>query len=276
MKNSNKTGTIGVIITIIVLIVVVVVSQLGIENNSMFGNVVSTLFTPVQNGISQLAYKMSKVTSISDLEALKKENEELKAENEDLKESQRELEVIKSENDTLKEYQNLQEKFSVFTTVPGLVIERSYSNYDKILVINLGASDGIEINMAVVCAEGLVGHVISVTEHTAKVQTLADTASTISANITTSDQSILVKGTIGINQELKATSIPAEATIMQGDRVTTSGLGGIYPKGILLGTISEIINTKNQTDRYAVVVPSVNFNTVDTILVITSASTENS
>jgi len=275
MKNNNKTGVIGVIITIVVLVVVVIVSQIGIENNSMFGNVISTLFTPVQNGLSQIAYRMSKTTSIADIEVLKKENEQLKAENAELKESQRELEVVKAENDVLKEYQNLQEKFSAFTTVSGLVIERSYSNYDKIVVINLGASDGIAINMAVVCGEGLVGHVISVTEHTAKVQTLADTASTISANISTSDQSILVKGTIGVSQELKATSIPAEATIMQGDRVTTSGLGGIYPKGILVGTISETVNTKNQTDRYAIVMPSVNFNTVDTILVITSANTEN-
>ena len=69
--------------------------------------------------------------------------------------------------------------------------------------------------------------------------------------------------------------IPTDADLVMGDTIETSGMGGIYPKGILIGTIKEIVNTKNQTDRYATVVPSVNFNTVNTILVITSSTTEN-
>ena len=245
MKNRfGKTNLIGVLITTLVLVIIVVVSSVNAGSSSVFSQVVSTLFTPIQNGFAHIGYSMSGNPNISDV-------------------------------DKLKEYQNLKDKFSVFTTVPGMVIERSYSNYDKILVINVGAADGIKENMAVACGQGLVGHVIAVNEHTSKVQTIADTANTISANISTSNQSILVKGTIGVTQELKATSIPAEATVMQGDTLTTSGLGGIYPKGILIGTIKEIVNTKNQTDRYATIVPSVNFNTVNTILVITSSTTEN-
>ena len=54
----------------------------------------------------------------------------------------------------MKEYQNLKDKFSVFTTVPGMVIERSYSNYDKIIIINVGKKDGIEVNMPVISETG--------------------------------------------------------------------------------------------------------------------------
>ena len=276
MKNKfGKTNFIGVLITTLILVIIVVVSSVNAGSSSVFNQVISALFTPIQNGFAHIGYSMSGNPNISDVDKLRQENEDLRKENEELKNGQRELEVIKKENDTLKEYQNLKDKFSVFTTVPGMVIERSYSNYDKILVINVGSADGIKENMAVACGQGLVGHVIAVNEHTSKVQTIADTANTISANISTSNQSILVKGTIGVTQELKATSIPAEATVMQGDTLTTSGLGGIYPKGILIGTIKEIVNTKNQTDRYATIVPSVNFNTVNTILVITSSTTEN-
>ena len=69
---------------------------------------------------------------------------------------------------------------------------------------------------------------------------------------------------------MKATSIPSNATILQGDEVVTSGLGGIYPRGVLIGTINEIVNTKNQTDRYANVKTATDFDTLQTVLVITN------
>lgn len=69
---------------------------------------------------------------------------------------------------------------------------------------------------------------------------------------------------------LKATYIPTSASLLEGDKIETSGLGGIYPKGIIIGTIKEINNTKNLTNRYAMVEPAVNFNKIETVLVITN------
>ena len=123
--------------------------------------------------------------------------------------------------------------------------------------------------MPFISETGLVGHVISVTDNTAKVQTIIDTGSTVSAKISTAQDSILVKGTLSNSQLIKASSIPAEATILQGDEVVTSGLGGIYPKGILIGTIKEVVNTKNELDRYANIETATNFSTLETVLVIT-------
>ena len=67
---------------------------------------------------------------------------------------------------------------------------------------------------------------------------------------------------------LKATYIPTSATILEKDKVETSGMGGIYPKGITIGTVKQVINTKNLTNRYAIVEPAVNFNKLETVLVI--------
>lgn len=64
--------------------------------------------------------------------------------------------------------------------------------------------------------------------------------------------------------------IPTDANVVQGDSVETSGLGGIYPKGIHIGTISRVNNTQNMTDRYAIVDTAVDFDKIDTVLVITS------
>ena len=69
---------------------------------------------------------------------------------------------------------------------------------------------------------------------------------------------------------IKATYIPTDANLVQNESVETSGLGGIYPKGIHVGTIKEITNTKNITDRYATIQTAVDFDKLDTVLVITN------
>ena len=63
-------------------------------------------------------------------------------------------------------------------------------------------------------------------------------------------------------------NILIEASVIQGDTIQTSGLGGIYPKGITIGTVKQIIPTKNLTNRYVLIEPAVNFNKLETVLVI--------
>ena len=64
--------------------------------------------------------------------------------------------------------------------------------------------------------------------------------------------------------------IPTEANIIQGYSIETSGLGGIYPKGIHIGTVKKVTNTQNLTDRYAIIETAINFEKLDTVLVITN------
>lgn len=73
----------------------------------------------------------------------------------------------------------------------------------------------------------------------------------------------------GSNNTLKLMYIPTDADISLDDSIETSGIGGIYPKGILIGKISEIIQSKNVTDRYAIVETAVDFSKLETVLVIT-------
>ena len=122
--------------------------------------------------------------------------------------------------------------------------------------------------MTVIAEEGLVGHVISVTENTAKVQTIIDPASSVSSMLSTTKESIICKGTLEDKAILKAMYIPTEASVIQGDTIQTSGLGGLYPKGLQIGTIKKVIETENLTDRYAQVSVAVDFNKLNSVLVI--------
>lgn len=270
MYKNKKAEIAGIIITIIILIFIVILSNID-SGTSFLENAVSKLVMPIQNGLTYIKNGISgNSTFFTDINNLKQENEELRQENSELEQSLRELESIKSENETLKEYLDLTEKYAEYSTVPAYIINKDISNYSKTIVINVGSDDGIEENMTVIADQGLVGHVISVTSDTAKVRTIIDTSNSVSCLLSTTEESIVCRGTLEEDSALKAIYIPDDDSILQGDSVETSGLGGIYPKGIHVGTIEKVVNTQNSTDRYAIVQTAVDFDKLDTVLVITN------
>ena len=250
MYKKNKAGILGIVITIIILVLVVVFSN-GERNTSFFENVANKLVMPIQNGLTYLKNKINgNDTFFADISNLKQENEKLKKQNSELEQSLRELENIKTENETLKEYLDLNKKYGEYKTIPAYVINKDISNYSKTIVINVGSKDGIKENMTVIADKGLVGHVVSVTDSTSKVQTIIDTSS------------------LEDNKVLRGMYIPTDANVIQGDSIETSGLGGIYPKGIHLGSVKSVSSTKNSIDRYVEIETAVEFDKIDTVLVI--------
>ena len=270
MYKNKKAEIAGIVITIIILILIVVLSN--VDNGASFiENAASKLVMPMQNGLTYLKNKISgNSTFFTDINNLKEENEQLTQKNSELEQSLRELESIRSENETLKEYLGLTEKYGEYSTVPAYIINKDISNYSETIVINVGSDDGIKENMTVIADQGLVGYVISVTSDTAKIRTIIDTSSSVSCLLSTTDESIVCKGTLEEESALRAMYIPDDDGIIQGDSVETSGLGGIYPKGIHVGTIKRVVNTQNATDRYAIVETAVDFDKLDTVLVITN------
>ena len=250
---------------------IVIFSNNDNGNLSFFETVANNLVMPIQNGMTYIKNKISgNSTFFQDISNLKAENEQLKEENSSLEKQLRELENIKTENETLKEYLDLTEKYGEYKTIPAYIINKDISNYAKTIVINIGSNDGVEENMTVIGDEGLVGHVISVTESTAKVQTIIDTSSSVSASMSTTKEAIVCKGTLEEKSALKAMYIPTESNIIQGDSIETSGLGGIYPKGIHVGTVKKVVTSQNIIDRYAIIETAVDFDKLDSVLVITN------
>ena len=275
MYKTKKRGIVGVVITIIIIVLLVIFTNSNVNQLTYLQDICNVFVMPIQNGFTYLKNKISGNDAFfADMDTLKAENEELKQKNSELEQSLRELEIIKAENETLKEYVNLKDKYADYNAIPADVINRDISNYSSTIVINVGSDDGIKTDMTVIADSGLVGHIISVTNHTAKVQTIVDTASAVTAKMSTTDDSIVVQGTLESKSTLRATFIPTDAVVLEGDSIETSGIGGIYPKGIHIGTIREVINTSNITDRYALVDTAVDFNKLNTVLVITNSVSE--
>ena len=269
MNRNKQTEILGGVLTVIILILLIFLSNVEVNKLSYLESVASSIINPVQRIFTDLRNKIQgNSVYFSNMDSIIAENEELKEKNSELETELRELEMIKAENTKLQEYMSLTTKYSSYQTIPAYVINRDVSNFSSTIVLNVGTKDGIKENMTVIADKGLVGHVISTTENTCKVQVIIDPASTVSASISTTDESIICKGTLENNQILRASYIPTGAELIQGDSIYTSGIGGIYPKGIIIGTVREIITTSNITDRYAIVEPAVDFSKIDTVLII--------
>lgn len=270
MNRNKQTELLGGIITLVILILLIFLSNVQTGKLSFLESVASSVITPVQNLFISIKNKVQgNNVYFSDMDSLIKQNEELQEQNSKLEEQIRELEILRADNETMQEYMNLTQKYAEYETIPAYVINKDVSNLSSTLVINAGTADGVQENMTVIADKGLVGHVISVAEKTSKVQVIIDPASTVSASISTTEKSIICKGTLDNDQVLRASYIPTDAELIQGDSVSTSGIGGIYRKGINIGVIKEIVTTSNVIDRYAIIEPAVDFSTVDNVLIIT-------
>lgn len=268
--DKRRSGKAGIIITIVLLIILVFISNLKLNKFIYIENAFSNIIMPIQSGITYLKNKLAGNDNFfATIDSLKEENKSLKEKNSQLEESLRQLEVIQAENITLKEYLNLTEQYKNYKTIPSYIINKDISNYSSIFVINVGSDNGIKENMTVIAAEGLVGHVISVTKDTAKVQPLIDTSSVVSSTLENSKDNVICRGTLNEN-ELKATYISTDTVLTEGEKLYTSGMGGIYHKGIYIGTIKKINETRNITDRNFIVESAVDFENLETVLVITN------
>lgn len=271
MYNHKKSGALGIIITIIILIILVIITNIESSKLYNFQNMISKIVLPVQNGITYIQNKISgNNIFFADLDNLKQENEDLKQKNSELEQQLRELEIIKAENETLKQYGTLAEKYQSYKAVPAYVINRDITNYSKTIIVNVGKEDGIEENMTVIADKGLVGNVISVTSNTAKIQTIIDSASSTSSLASSTRDTMICKGTIDGTSTLKATYISIDSNIIEGDSVESSGMGGIYPKGIHIGKITKITEGKNKIDKVVEVQTAVDFEKLETVLIITN------
>ena len=269
MGENRHIGVLGTVITVIILILLILLTNVDTSKMSYLKSLGDKITRPVQIGFTTLKNKIAGNDKFfMTMDELRKENENLKEENEKLSETLREHEIIKAENESLKEKINLTEKYSAYDTVSADVINKDVSNYGSNLVLNAGSKDGIKKKMTVISDQGLVGYILKVSKDTSTVKVITDPASMVSCNISTTDESVICKGTLDNDQSLRVTYIPLDADIIVGDSVETSGVGQIYAKGIHIGIIKEIITTTNSTDRYAIVEPAVDFSKLNTVLII--------
>ncbi|PJK17480.1 rod shape-determining protein MreC [Chryseomicrobium excrementi] len=198
------------------------------------------------------------------------ENERLKARIQDYAAVQAEVQQLQQENAELKELTEVQEDLSDYEPIRATVIARNPEQWDEKIILDRGKLHGVSANMAVMTAQGLIGKVTLVTNRTATVElvTTQNPNNRISAFVA-EDETIfgLIEGYDEERRELILRRLDTNAKIEKGQKITTSGLGGIFPKGLYIGEVTEVTSDDHGLTKLAYVKPADDFLTLNQVMI---------
>lgn len=259
------------IIFIIAIFILINYTNGNSRKVTIFENVVTNLISlPQRFVVNAKNYTSENNEYFSNVERLQKENEELTQELKEINEKLLNYENLQAENELLKKHIKLANLYPDYSIIVADIITASTSNWEYTYTINRGSKDGIEPNMAVIAESGLVGYIESVTSNTAKVVTILDAGNAVSARVTRTRDTVISKGSLSLaeKRQMRITNIPIGVSLIEGDKIETSGLGGIYPKGILIGKVRSFEQKSNPVENEAIIESYVDFDKLETVAVI--------
>lgn len=262
-----------------VTVIVLSVSFLGItiysvkrESGNIFSSGVGSALNPVQKGAYFLVDKVRNgVDFFLNFSNVKKENDELKAKNLDLQNKLIEYDNLKSENDRLRKMLDFKNQREDFNYVGAHIIGKMGGSILNGYIIDRGSNDNLAKDMIVISAEGLVGQVVEVNDNWSKVESLVNENIAVSALVQSTKESTgIIKGFKDYENNLMAKLyfLPLNSKIKEGDIITTSGLGGLYPANIRIGEVVSVEEDKVKVNKSAVVKPYVDFNKLEELFVV--------
>jgi len=200
-----------------------------------------------------------------DLGVSRSQLEELRKQNQSLRVRVAELEEARLENERLRALVDLP-KARELQSVAAHVIGRPTNSWDGVIVIDRGSTQGIGVGMPVIGPQGLLGQTVAVAAGSAKVRLITDQRSGVAALVQRTRAEGIVRGSIDGRMTLDF--VEMDARVKKGDVVITSGIGGIYPKGLPIGEVSEARREANALYQEIRVQPASNPARLEEVLVI--------
>lgn len=211
--------------------------------------------------------------SINDLMNTYEDNQRLKSQISSLEELEAQNEILQSENEELSALLDLQPSLVGKNVIASSVISRSPDTWLDSITIDVGTNSNIEENMSVMTESGLVGHVTEVSATSSKVQLLItenNQMKNVAVSIQTDDG--IVSGILSDydekTQELILKQVPNDAKVSEGNTVTTSGLGGVSPEGLIIGEVTSASSDNFGLSQSVRVKPAADFKDIRSVLVI--------
>jgi len=230
------------------------------------------LLVPPQRAAASIADGVSDLfTTLHELGTLRRENEALRNLANKLMIENVRLKEAEAENETLRRLlqftqANPHQQYRAAEVI-GRVIGRDPSNFLSYLTIDVGSEQGIKPGMPVVTDQGLVGRIAEVGFNSSKVLLIIDARSSVNALVQRSRANGVVEGVLGGGLVMKY--IPQDQSVSVGDVILTSGLGGNFPKGLVIGQVVAVHQRDIDMFQQAQVRPTVDFSRLEKVLVIT-------
>lgn len=272
-------GHLGGRTLLIVLLVVSLILFVAYARESEEGpihtlqNATSSLVTPLTAvGTTVGSLAVSGSMSVEDLTASDASYNQLKENNARLSQMVVELEEYRQEAARLESLIGLADAYG-FTSIAARVVGYSTDSYNRSITLDAGSASGIKNGMPVMGATGVIGQVISTTPVTCDVRLLADPQSGVSVLVQSSRAEGILRGSV--EGTLYLEGIDDNVEIKEGDVVITSGLGGGYYRGLVVGMITKIEQRPGSASRTIVVTPNASFNNISEALVVISMGDAN-
>lgn len=242
----------------------------GPDTTQKFKTSVYRLLAPFLTGGSGIKKQITSVRSgLKSLEELERENAGLNVENRELRATNRALRDVEHEVNRLRHALNYRER-SVFKLVAAEVIARDSSSWWRTLTINRGKNDAVETDMPVVTDVGLVGKTTTVSDTISVVLLVSDENCRVAASVEGSREQGIVSGervTGGLTPLLDLNFLSKQADLKPGQKVYTSGVGGVFPSGLLIGAVKSF--RVRELDGQAQLTPAVELSHLEDVFVVT-------
>lgn len=238
---------------------------------NFFANAVGMVVSPFQGSFSWAINNIGDAAGyFVDNKIAAEQNDKLKKRVTVLENQLDQTEKYRIENIRLTELLELKKQNSGYDPVCAEVISREAENWSGLIKLNKGSADGIEMNNIVVETAGLVGYVSEVGVNWCTVTTIIAPDSGISCILPRTGEIVMLEGSMEGSAEgrYKLSYIPEDSTITHGEAIETSGEGGIYPKGFLVGRIENIYDGKNGISKEADGKAAVDFKRLREVLVL--------
>lgn len=259
----------GVAIVVVVLCIISAVSS----GTPFLRNAAGVIASPFRAAGSAVSDWVSGIGDHFDsVEALQQENEALRKQVADLERQLRGAQKDMEENQRLRNLLDLQSQRRDLELVSARVAERSVSNWSSTVTLNKGTSAGVAIgNCAIDQYGNLVGVVTEAGMNWCTVATILDTTSAIGAKVFRTEQVAVAQGRLDLMSQgcLSLTYLEDPDNLISGDLIVTSGLGGDYPSGLVIGAVKELRTDVGGLTQYAVVTPSAAVMTLTQVFLVT-------
>jgi len=242
----------------------------GPDSTRKFQASIYQLIAPFLTSGSGIQKQITSVrTGLKSLEELERDNTSLRVENRQLKATNQALRDVEHEVNRLRHALNYRER-SIFKLVPAEIVARDSSTWWRTVTINRGKEDGVESDMPVVTDEGLVGKTTTVSANISVVLLVSDENCRVAASVEGTREQGIVSGervTGGLTPMLNLNFLSKQANLKPGQKGYTSGVGGVFPSGLLIGVVKDF--RARELDGQAKLTPGVDLSHLEDVFVVT-------
>ncbi len=257
----------GALIAVIFFIYVKVQGEISLPENA-----VGSLLSPIQSGVASVTgWVRDRVRGAFSSGELIDRVAELELENMQLEYRVSQLQEDARENERLSGLLSAYNRYDELDPIYARVIAKDPGQWFEMFTINRGQSSGVAKGMAVITSGGLAGRVYEVGLYYAKVVCVINADSAVACLVERTRDNGIMRGQLTASSSdslCRMYYVPAVNDIMPGDTIVTSGLDGIYPKGLTVGTVAEVSRQSETSDQYLVIQPAADFEHIEEVLVL--------